>query len=71
MELKLKVQNIYYQTPEDKLEITRVPPTTKYYFKQAREHLTAQNIPFKEILKTKTEYVTIELDNEELNELIK
>ena len=69
--IKARVQNIYYQDENNYLGIARTT-TDKQKLTQAeaRDVLIDREIPYKDILKVKIEYIELELPVEKIEEYI-
>ena len=69
--LKARVQNIYYQDENNYLGIARTT-TDKQKLTQAeaRDVLIDREIPYKDILKVKIEYIELEIPVEKVEEYI-
>ena len=69
--IKARVQNIYYQDENNYLGIARTT-TDKQKLTQAeaRDVLIDREIPYKDILKVKIEYIELELPVEKVEEYI-
>lgn len=66
LELKARVQKIYYQTSGDELGFEIATKDTKISMAEAENILAARNIDCKEVLKVKYEYVLLEISPEDI-----
>lgn len=66
IELQTRVQNIYYQKPDDELGISPATSDKRISIAEARQILADRNIDFSDILKVKYETINIELPLDEL-----
>ena len=69
--LKIKIQNIYYQTDQDELGIEHATSEKRITLAEAEEVLTEREISFKEILRVKYEYIDLDLPLETFKKYIK
>ena len=64
--LQTRVQNIYYQKPDDELGITAATSDKRISIAEARQILADRDIDFSDILKVKYETIDLELPLDEL-----
>lgn len=70
IEIKAKVQNIYYQTDTDELGIARATSDKRITIAEAEDILIDREIFYKEVLKVKIEYIELEIPLNELENFI-
>ena len=70
IEIKAKVQNIYYQTDTDELGIARATSDKRITIAEAEDILIDREIFYKEVLKVKIEYIELEIPLNDLENFI-
>jgi len=70
--IKAKIQNIYYQTPQDDLGIARATKedNVKITLAEAQDILLDREIEYKEVLRVKNEWHHLEIPINELEDYI-
>lgn len=70
IEIKAKVQNIYYQTDSDELGIARATSDKRITVAEAEDILIDREILYKEVLKVKIEYIDLQIPLNKLEDYI-
>lgn len=68
--VKVKFQNIYYQTDEDSLGIEYATSDKRITINEATDILIERGIEFKEVLRVKYEYIELDIPLNELENYI-